>query len=295
MKKIISLILALVLMTGMLAACAPSNMDGTEANLQTAPPEMSTQDTEATEPTDGTEETTEPVDTGDPTEQEQETAEGTEPTQAETTKPTEKPTEPTQPSTTKPTEPPHTHSYTSTKVAATCTNKGYTLHKCSCGSSYTSDETAALGHSWGNWTVVTQPTTQQEGKQTRTCSRCGATESQSIPKVEAPALEWSDLDLNRAMAVGNQYAASKYGCIPDNSLGFDGGYDFPISYGRSEIMSYVPAFGSTYQEALEFAVRDNVDAFVVARGYGGADNVQGWHIRCYCEIKDNLLWIYVFY
>ena len=147
MKKIISLILALVLMTGMLAACAPSNMDGTAANLQTAPPEMSTQDTEATEPTDGTEETTEPVDTGDPTEQE--TTEGTEPTQAETTKPTEKPTEPTQPSTTKPTEPPHIHSYTSTKVAATCTNKGYTLHKCSCGSSYTTDETAALGHSWG--------------------------------------------------------------------------------------------------------------------------------------------------
>ena len=295
MKKIISLILALVLMTGMLAACAPSNMDGTEANLQTAPPEMSTQDTEATEPTDGTEETTEPVDTGDPTEQE--TTEGTEPTQAETTKPTEKPTEPTQPSTTKPTEPAHTHSYTSTKIAATCTNKGYTLHKCSCGSSYTSDETAALGHSWGNWTVVTQPTTQQEGKQTRTCSRCGATESQSIPKVEAPALEWSDLDLNKAAAVGNQYAASKYGCTPDTSLNINTpyvGYSFPISYGRSEIMSYVPAFGSTYQEALEFAVKDNVDLFVQEAIMAGADYTKA-AVNCWCVIQNNLLWIYVFY
>lgn len=28
-----------------------------------------------------------------------------------------------------------------------------------------------------------------EKQQTRTCSRCGAAESQSIPKVEAPALE----------------------------------------------------------------------------------------------------------
>ena len=144
MKKIISLILALVLMTGMLAACAPSSPDGTEANLQTSVPEASTQGTEATEPADGTEETTEPVDTGDPTGPEQETTEGT-----EATEPTEdeasKPTDPTQP--TKPTQPSHTHSYTSTKVAATRTNKGYTLHKCSCGSSYTSDETAALGHS----------------------------------------------------------------------------------------------------------------------------------------------------
>lgn len=292
MKKIISLILALVLMTGMLAACAPSNMDGTEANLQTAPPEMSTQDTEATEPTDGTEETTEPVDASEPTDPEQETTEGTEATEPETNKPT-------QPSTAKPTEPPHTHSYTSTKVAATCTNKGYTLHKCSCGSSYTTDETAALGHSWGDWTVVTQPTTQQEGKQTRTCSRCGATDSQSIPKVEAPALEWSDLDLNRAMAVGNQYAASKYGCIPDTSLNVNTpyvGYDFPISYSRREIMSYVPDFGSTYQEALEFAVRDNVDSWVKSFiGSGRGDNVEGAFINCWYEIKNNPLWIYVFY
>ena len=292
MKKIISLILALVLMTGMLVACAPSNMDGTAANLQTAPPEMSTQDTEATEPTDSTEETTEPVDTGDPTEQEQETTEGTEATEPETNKPT-------QPSTTKPTEPPHTHSYTSNKVVATCTSKGYTLHKCSCGSSYTSDETAALGHSWGNWTVVTQPTTQQEGKQTRTCSRCGATESQSIPKAEAPALEWSDLDLNRAMAVGNQYAASKYGCIPDTSLNVNTpyvGYDFPISYGRSEIMSYVPAFGSTYQEAVENCVRRNVDLWVQSFiNSGRGDNVEGAFVNCWCVIQNNLLWIYVFY
>ena len=287
MKKIISLILALVLMTGMLAACAPSNMDGTEANLQTAPPEMSTQETEATEPTDGTEETTEPVDASDPTEPEQETTEGTEVTEPETNKPTQPPT----------TEPPHTHSYTSTKVAATCTNKGYTLHKCSCGSSYTSDETAALGHSWGSWMVVTQPTTQQEGKQTRTCSRCGATESQSIPKVEAPALEWSDLDLNKAAAVGNQYAASKYGCTPDTSLNINTpyvGYSFPISYGRSEIMSYVPAFGSTYQEALEFAVKDNVDLFVQEAIMAGADYTKA-AVNCWCVIQNNLLWIYVFY
>ena len=293
MKKIISLILALVLMTGMLAACAPSNTDGTEANLQTAPPEMSTQDTEATEPTDGTEETTEPVDTGDPTEQE--TTEGTEPTQAETTKPTEKPTEPTQPSTTKPTEPPHTHSYTSTKVAATCTNKGYTLHKCSCGSSYTSDETAALGHSWGNWTVVTQPTTQQEGKQTRTCSRCGATESQSIPKVEAPALEWSDLDLNRAMAVGNQYAASKYGCIPDNSLGFEGGFDMPINLSKGEILLAAERTGRTFQQVIEAEMMGNVDLFAECRRLYGYDSIENWHIKCWCEIKDNQLWFYVFY
>lgn len=285
MKKIISLILALVLMTGMLAACAPSNMDGTEANLQTAPPEMSTQDTEATEPTDGTEETTEPVDGSDPTEPEQETTEGTEVTEPETNKPTQPPT----------TEPPHTHSYTSTKVAATCTNKGYTLHKCSCGKSYTDSETAALGHSWGDWTVVTQPTTQQEGKQTRTCSRCGATDSQSIPKVEAPALEWSDLDLNKAMAVGNQYAASKYGCIPDTSLDINDpyiGYNHPIPLSKGEIVSYVPSLATTYQGAIEFAMKQNVDLFAASKKQTGIAN---WNIKCWCVVENNQLWLYVLY
>ena len=290
MKKLISLILALLLVAAMLAACAPSSPDGTEANLQTAPPEESTQDTKATEPTDGTEETTEPVDTGDPTEQEQENTEGTEVTEPETNKPTQPPT----------TEPPHTHSYTSTKVAATCTSKGYTLHKCSCGSSYTSDETAALGHSWGNWTVVTQPTTQQEGKQTRTCSRCGATESQSIPKVEAPALEWSDLDLNKAMAVGNQYAASRYGCVPDTSLNINTpnvGYNFPNSLSRGEIISYVPSLAGSYQEAIEFEIKGNVDLFVQDFIYSGytEDDVRGAKINCWCVIQNNQLWFYVFY
>lgn len=285
MKKIISLILALLLVAAMLAACAPSNTDGTEANLQTAPPEESTQGTEATEPTDGTEETTEPVDGSDPTEPEQETTEGTEATEPETNKPTQ------------PTKPPHTHSYTSTKVAATCTKGGYTLHKCSCGKSYTDNETAALGHSWGNWTVVTQPTTQQEGKQTRTCSRCGATESQSIPKVEAPALEWSDLDLNRAMAVGNQYAASKYGCSIDTSLNVNTpyvGYNFPNSLSRGEIISYVPSLAGSYQEAIEFEMKGNVDLFVQDAINGGADYTKAT-INCWCVVQNNQLWFYVFY
>ena len=302
MKKLISLILALLLAAAMLAACAPSNMDGTEANLQTAPPEASTQDTEVTEPTDSTEETTEPVDTGDPTEPEQETTEGTEPTQAETTKPTDTPTAPTQPSTTKPTEPPHTHSYTSTKVAATCTNKGYTLHKCSCGSSYSTDETAALGHSWGNWTVVTQPTTQQEGSESRSCSRCGATESQSIPKVEAPALEWSDLDLNKAMAVGNQYAASKYGCSIDTSLNINTpfiGYNFATPLSRAEIVSAANNpnnvnYGKSYQEIIEYGIKKNVDLFVQDAINGGADYTKAT-VNCWCVIQDNQLWFYVFY
>lgn len=40
----------------------------------------------------------------------------------------------------------HEHSYTETIVAPTCTAKGYTLHKCSCGYEYRTDETEKIPH-----------------------------------------------------------------------------------------------------------------------------------------------------
>lgn len=283
MRKLVGCTIVLVLMTAVLTACAPSSPDGTESSAHNSETQASTQEVKATEVPESTEETTVPTEASDPTEPEQKTTEGTEVT------------EPTQAETTKAAEPAHTHSYTSTKAAATCTKEGYTLHKCSCGSSYTSDETAALGHSWGDWTVVTQPTTQQEGSESRSCWRCGAVESRAIPKLEPPALEWSDLDLNRAMAVGNQYAASKYGCIPDNSLGFDGGFDMPINLSKGEILLAAERTGRTFQQVIEAEMMGNVDLFAECRRLYGYDSIENWHIKCWCEIKDNQLWFYVFY
>ena len=59
------------------------------------------------------------------------------------------------------------HSYTSSVVAATCTTGGYTKYACSiCGSSYTGNTTAALGHSEVNGGTASVHTK---------CSRCGVT------------------------------------------------------------------------------------------------------------------------
>lgn len=51
----------------------------------------------------------------------------------------------------------HTHSYSSKTTAPTCTAKGYITHTCSCGATYTDNETKALGHEYVNGT----------------CTRCG--------------------------------------------------------------------------------------------------------------------------
>lgn len=60
----------------------------------------------------------------------------------------------------------HAHAYTTTMVAATCTEKGYTLHSCSFGDdSYKDNYTDALGHSF------------IEGEKNWYCSRCNKNET----------------------------------------------------------------------------------------------------------------------
>jgi len=92
-------------------------------------------------------------------------------------------TDPTEPEPTEPEPTEHTHSYTAVVTEPTCTEGGYTTYTCECGDSFTGNETAALGHSFGAWVVVTEPTTENEGQEKRTCTACGATETRPIDKL----------------------------------------------------------------------------------------------------------------
>ena len=74
----------------------------------------------------------------------------------------------------------HTHSYEAVVTNPTCTEDGYTTYTCSCGDSYVTDETAALGHNWGKWTVSKKPTCTKDGEEKRTCSRCDEAETRKV-------------------------------------------------------------------------------------------------------------------
>lgn len=86
----------------------------------------------------------------------------------------------------------HKHSYATSFVEPTCTDNGYTIYSCSCGESYTGDYVASTGHSYGEWIVVKEATTNSEGEETRTCSLCGETETRTIPKLDQPIDEPSE-------------------------------------------------------------------------------------------------------
>ncbi len=77
--------------------------------------------------------------------------------------------------------PAHTHSYSSEYCHPTCTESGYTLHACSCGSQYVDGETPALGHDYGS-SVAKKATCQEEGTVAYACSRCGDSYTESIPR-----------------------------------------------------------------------------------------------------------------
>ena len=83
------------------------------------------------------------------------------------------------------------HSYVShSAVSPTCTKSGndayYTCSKCS--TIFNSSKAvissiptkAALGHSWGSWTVTKEATCTDSGTQKHTCSRCSSSETKTI-------------------------------------------------------------------------------------------------------------------
>lgn len=107
------------------------------------------------------------------------------------TQPTPKPTTPTTPTNptgattpAKPSTQPsaHTHSYTTTVVEATCNAGGYTRHTCSCGDFYDTDQTGRRSHLYSDWVITVYPTTTEEGEQTCSCTRCGHTLTEAVPK-----------------------------------------------------------------------------------------------------------------
>lgn len=80
------------------------------------------------------------------------------------------------------------HSYSKKTVEADCENSGYTRYTCAdCGDSYDEDVTNALGHAWGNWKTVKEATSSSAGEKQSSCSRCGQTRSEAIPKLESSA------------------------------------------------------------------------------------------------------------
>ncbi len=182
----------------------------------------------------------------------------------------------TKPTATQPTEakPAHTHSYKSTVTVPTCTAKGYTTYQCSCGDSYRDNYTEALGHSYGDWVTTREATTEEEGQQTRTCSRCGATETRSIEKLPQPTEAGvTEADIPTLEAYARSYAES-LGFIVDTSMHKGNSGYYPPGYMRNTSIEAAKA-------DLREGVESLIDQLIALDG-----TIEGCRYNCIIEIDS---------
>ncbi len=135
------------------------------------------------------------------------------------------------------------HSYSTTTTAATCTADGKTVTICSrCGEASTTT-IKALGHSWGGWVVTKQPTALNKGSETRTCERCGATETREVASTKAWRITF-DADGGK-MPAG---VATVYGINTNENYKDATGVDYPVP----TLEGYV--FDGWYWEAYNYTL-----------------------------------------
>ena len=103
---------------------------------------------------------------------------------------------------------PHEHNYVRQERPATCTQGGFVMYVCACGSSYNEAVYPALGHDWDGGTVTKEPTATETGIRTYACTRCNETKTESIPVVSVDVTQmFTDVEKNWAYP-GIQYCVT---------------------------------------------------------------------------------------
>ncbi len=75
------------------------------------------------------------------------------------------------------------HEYVETVIPPMCTEKGYTLHKCSiCDDEYRTDYVDETWHTFGDWIIDNDSTCSEYGARHRVCEICGFTENAIVEK-----------------------------------------------------------------------------------------------------------------
>lgn len=118
------------------------------------------------------------------------------------------------------------HSFVQYESAATCTEPGAVWEECrKCGLQTNFENTPALGHDFGEWSVESEPSCDTEGREVRECGRCGYREERAIT---APGHDYFSEQIDPTC---EKQGYTKYTCANCGD-----------SYGED----YIPALGHSY-------------------------------------------------
>lgn len=160
---------------------------------------------------------------------------------------------------------------------ATCKQDGKSYWECVCGA--TKEEIISkdsASHSFGEWAVTSDPTFYAEGVKTRTCEVCGATETESVAKINSLSVDVNDE--NWKFGVANYHFPEDndkreyltFTQITDKNAGGDGyakdGTEIKNGWFGAGFDTYI-CVAYTFTEAID------ADICVTFKGVGGTDGV----------------------
>ena len=97
----------------------------------------------------------------------------------------------------------HVHSFVDTLVPATCTQQGYTLHRCACGYEYKDRFVPVGAHSF-EILEQTEPTCTDAGSQSLHCTLCDTTEIRPVPPKGHTWGKWNLLTVPTCLEPGSK-------------------------------------------------------------------------------------------
>ncbi len=80
---------------------------------------------------------------------------------------------------------PKSHKFTQIIEDSTCTDEGVKYDLCSvCGAKENESVIPVKAHSWGEWTITTEPTAASEGAEERECAVCHSKETRAVDRLK---------------------------------------------------------------------------------------------------------------
>ena len=100
------------------------------------------------------------------------------------------------------------HDYKELVTAPTCTEQGFTTYICSvCEHSHVDNYVSALGHTYGDWVIIKEPTESESGEKRKTCE-CGDFISEEIPVLSSGGDDDSSIDSSNSESSDNFNSSS---------------------------------------------------------------------------------------
>jgi hypothetical protein len=140
----------------------------------------------------------------------------------------------------------------------TCTTDGLKVRVCSVCSEVESAPVAAVGHTSGEWVIVTEPTETSEGLRERSCAVCGEVmESEEIPVIALGYTDGLVFTLNNA---GTAYSVNGYNGSSTDVV-------IPATYEGLPVTNIGDAAFS-YGTLMSVTIPDSVTSIGVSAFYG---------------------------